>query len=780
MESSQNINLKALREYVERLTNERDLVKSRIDDIAQEAIERAMKAPNGPLSERQQRKEDIYIETTRVENLTLQQQLKELDRKIFLAKTVLEKELTFRKDVALTEDELAVVQGKVTEYENALADLKNPLVQGDDAQRDKVMKRLEKAYRDLTGESFDPAKFDEDALGAKVKHVSDKAQQKLDSLFGNVDEVEVTDDRKELEKAEKGIAEIKERQKDYSDIRKLLAGDMTKDPDLKNKITEYKKLETELTKLTDKNKELADRIAKLKEEIDKITKELAEKNKKKQQLENKNPRTPEEEKQLQALMKEISSLEGNLKGKNGELAQANGELSKVELDLNDAQANLASLANDLGDYLKLVGLIEKLGIMDGDKPFELTGDLDVATKVVGKSSRGERLATKKKELQEKATLILDKYGAEVPKKGDFAHALDERVTEIKKNYNKAHVQAGWTRSDRSRTPPEPEPVPTTPGEPTAPGETTAPGGTGGTTGTPTGGNGRPSTGGIETSGSSTGGTYRAGSFTGGPAPTTPGTVTPTPEQGDNVTRDIEAELNPAVFVPLAYEKLGDPIKGDVNLRTLVDKPGMTKVENGYVYRVVPMVPEKGTENDREYQPIREPVDYYFEDTSSKLKSGIRDMIESIREMDKDERDDVVKKLSPTQQKQMEKILKGGIFRGRNERKFIKEILKRDPKTQVDLLIAYNSSAGLPELMAQATGFLDGNPYQKPTDLIIQTEKPKGLFKRLRKDKIKPLILEKNVENLIEAYSSTEKAPTTRREEPRRDHTRTKEQDSYDR
>ncbi len=777
MESIQNINLRELREYVERLTNERDLVKSRIDDIAQEAIDRAMKTPDGPLSERQQRKEDLYIETTRVENLTLQQQLKELDRKIFLAKTVLEKELTFRKDVALTEDELAVVQGKVTEYEKALAYFKDPLVQGDDAQRDKAMKDLEKAYRDLTGESFDPAKFDEGALGAKVKYVSDKAQQKLDSLFGNVDEVEVADDRRELEKAEKGIEEIKERQKDYSDMRKLLTGDMATDLDLKKKITNYKQLESELAKLTDENKELADRIAKLKEEIDKITKELAEKNKKKQQLENKNPRTPEEEKQLQDLMKEISSLEGNLKGKNGELAQANGELSKVELDLNDAQANLASLANNLGDYLKLVGLIEKLGIMDGDKPFEFTGDINAGLKAVNKASRGEHLATKKKELQEKATLILDKYGAEVPKKGDFAHALDERVTEIKKNYNKAHVQAGWTRSDRSRTPPEPEPVPTTPGEPTEP---PTPGGTGGPTVTPTGGNGRTSTGGIETPSSSTGGTYRAGSFTGGPVPTTPGTVIPTPEQGENVTRDIEAELNPAVFVPLAYEKLGDPIKGEVNLRTLVDQPGMTKVENGYVYRVVPMVPEKGTENDREYQPIREPVDYYFEDTSSKLKSGIRDMIESIREMDKDERDDVVKKLSPTQQKQMEKILKGGIFRGRNERKFIKEILKRDPKTQVDLLIAYSSSAGLPELMAQATGFLDGNPYQKPTDLIIQTEKPKGLFKRLRKDKIKPLILEKNVENLIEAYSSTEKAPTTRREEPRRDHTRTRKQNTYDR
>ena len=774
MDNSQDINLKDLRAYVEQLEEQRDLLVAEKQDIVDKRIEEVLKDGDKTLSERKQRKRDVLLEASKQRYQSISEQLTKIERSLFIAKDALSKELTFRKDLSVSQEELREVQRKTREYEEALAYMKHPAVEGDPVEHARAMKAVQDAYKALTGEEFDSSKFDEAALKEKVRHVGEKAQHKVDEVFGNVDAGEVSRDRKELVDIENGIEETKERQSDYAKIRKLLKGDLATDPDLKNKIAEYKKVEADVAKLTKNNKELADKIALLKAEIEKLNKDLAEKNKKKQELESKNPRTPEEEKQLQALINEISSINGKLKGKNTELSNANAEFTKIEVELNDRQADLANLAMGLGDYLELSGLIDKLGIMDGDKPFEFTGDLDVATKVVNKSSRNEHLATKKKELQEKATIILDKYDVEAPKKGDFVHALDERVAEIKKNYNPAHIQAGWERPGaKKEEAPEQTTEPTT--EPTQPADSGNP--SGGPTGVPMpGGSGTgPGTG---TQGSHSpsmpngGGTYGHGSPapTGTSAPVEPVAPTQTEEQENNVAND----LTPVSEVARGFEKLGEPISGDVDLRTLVDQPGMTKVQNGFVYRVVPMVPEKGEVKDREYQPIREPVDYYFEDTSSKLKSGIKNMIEAIKEMDEDEQARAVDKLSATQKKQMEKILKGGFGSRSSEKKFIKDILKRDPKTQVDLLIAYNSSAGLPELMAEATGFLDGNPYQKPTDLIVQTEQPKGLFKRFRKEKLKPVTLENNVENLLDGYKHQGEAPGTRRDNTRRrEHSRDK-------
>ena len=775
MDNSQDINLKDLRAYVEQLEEQRDLLVAEKQDILDKRIEEVLKDGDKTLSERKQRKRDVLLEASKQRYQSISEQLTKIERSLFIAKDALSKELTFRKDLSVSQEELREVQRKTREYEEALAYMKHPAVEGNPAEHAKAMKAVQDAYKALTGEEFDSSKFDEAALKEKVRHVGEKAQHKVDEVFGNVDAGEVSRDKKELESIEKDIAEKTQRSKDYRELNQLL-GKVKKlkdNPDFVRYMEELQKVQKDLEAAEKEINDIKKQIDANNLEIQSLSEELA-----KLEAIPEGSRSKEQQERIDKIKEEIGALEVE----NLNLGDALEAATLTKTGLQEKANKLKELGAKFGfdaveyadDLTRAQQLIKGLGLQEGDKPFELTDDIDAGIKFVKSAHRSEKLTAQKREKKERAAFILDKYGVEAPKKGDFAHALDERVAEIKKNYNPAHIQAGWERPGvKKEEAPEQTTEPTT--EPTQPADSGNP--SGGPTGGPIpGGSGAgPGTGTQGSHGpsmSNGGGTYGHGSPapTGTSAPVEPVAPTQTEEQENNVAND----LTPISEVARGFEKLGEPISGDVDLRTLVDQPGMTKVQNGFVYRVVPMVPEKGEVKDREYQPIREPVDYYFEDTSSKLKSGIKNMIEAIKEMDEDEQARAVDKLSATQKKQMERILKGGFGSRSSEKKFIKDILKRDPKTQVDLLIAYNSSAGLPELMAEATGFLDGNPYQKPTDLIVQTEQPKGLFKRFRKEKLKPVTLENNVENLLDGYKHQGEAPGTRRDNTRRrEHSRDK-------
>ncbi len=550
---------------------------------------------------------------------------------------------------------------------------------------------LVKKYQELTGADNLPrdkeGKSDFEAALAQLKHLGDKIQIELDAVYGNVDARMLDKDKRELSSIEEGLAENKQRTKDYRELKQLLAK-LKADPDFAKKIGDYKKAEADLEKanadLAQKQGEVDKINAQIKQnqaEIDKLQKELKE-----LQAMNPDKMTKEQKDRLAALPGEIGALQGKNAKLNRDLTKAQSDLTKAQEAVSDRQADLAALAVGMQDIADSMRLIKELGLKDGETPFELTDDIDTAIKFVNSAHRAEHLTAQKREMQERATMILDKYGIEADtKKGNFVESLDARVNDILKNYNPAHIQPGFDDRVRDEEIDEPE-VPGEGDTPPGPGEPPRSSGVpGGAPGTRT---------------SSVGGGFGAGPMFGGGggsgAPAAPGTsgtpVTPPAPggSGENAPASPEHEDGNEFHNLLARGEIVERFDGDVDYKTLVDEPGRTKIEDGFVYRVADIGPDGSDPDQREYAQIREPIDWYAKDTTKKIGKALTNLIASLRDMDEDQLKAIWSTLGSNSLDVnliREAVEKGAIVRAVDHHKLMTRVEDIDPKSQIEMLVA---------------------------------------------------------------------------------------------
>lgn len=570
---------------------------------------------------------------------------------------------------------------------------------------------LVKKYQELTGADNLPrdeeGKSDFEAALAQLKHLGDKIQIELDAVYGNVDARMLNKDKRELEAIEKGIAEKTQRGKKYRELKNKLK-DLEADPDFAKKLQDYKNALKELndkkaakeaaqTKVNDLQGKIRANEAKL----ERLKKELAD-------LKAIDPKklTKEQADRLKALPGEISGLEKYIgKLKTVELVAAEAELSNAQKDVEKAQTDFDAIAgkDEMKDIVSAMGLIEELGITAGDKPLELTDDIESVKRAVNKAHKDEHLTAQKREMQDRAKMILDKYGIEADtKKGNFVESLDARVNDILKNYNPAHIQPGFDDRVRDEEIDEPE-VPGVGDTPPGPGEPPrSSGAPGGAPGTRT---------------SSVGGGFGAGPMFGGGggsgAPVAPGTsgtpVTPPAPggSGENAPAAPEHEDGNEFHNLLARGEIVERFDGDVDFRTLVDEQGRTKIEDGFVYRVADIGPDGSDPDKREYAQIREPIDWYAKDTTKKIGRALTNLIASLRDMDEDQLKAIwstVGSGSLDVNLIREAVEKGAIVRAMDHHELMKRVKDIGPKAQIEMLVALTAfSEEDPTRALQAVG-----------------------------------------------------------------------------
>ncbi len=562
---------------------------------------------------------------------------------------------------------------------------------------------LLRKYQELTGADNIPrdeaGKSDFEAALAQLKHLGDKIQIELDAVYGNVDARMLNKDKRELEAIEKGIAEKTQRGKNYRALKNKLK-DLEADSDFAKKLDDYKNALKELndkkaakdaaqTKVNDLQGKIRANEAKL----ERLKKELAD-------LKAIDPKdlTKEQADRLKALPGEISGLEKYIgKLKSVELVAAEAELSKAQKDVEKAQTDFDTIAgkDEMKDIVSVMGLIEELGITAGDKPLELTDDIESVKKAVNSAHRGEHLTAQKREMQERATMILDKYGVEADtRKGNFVESLDTRVSDILKNYNPAHIQPGFDDRARDEEIDEPEvpgegDTPPGPGEP--PRSSGAPGGAPGTRTSSVGG------------GFGGGPMFGSGGGSGAPgAPLTP----PTPAGTDEMPQPEHEDGNEFHNL-LARGEIVERFDGDVDYKTLVDEPGRTKIEDGFVYRVADIGPDGSDPDQREYAQIREPIDWYAKDTTKKIGKALTNLIASLRDMDEDQLKAIWSTLGSNSLDVnliREAVEKGAIVRAMDHHELMKRVKDIGPKAQIEMLVALTAfSEEDPTRALQAVG-----------------------------------------------------------------------------
>lgn len=698
-----------------------------------------------------------------------------INNAILLVQDAILQEKTFRsnRDTVLRKrEEFERVKGDV---ERLIAEVQTgPVAHDQDA-----FNELLRQYEVLTGSADlprdDEGKTDFSAALTQIQHLDTKLQIELDAVYGNVDAKMLGEDKKELESIENGLAENKQRTKDYRELKQAL-NRLKADPDFTKKIGDYKKAEADLENAKkdlqakqDKVDQIDKQIKANQQEIDKLQKEL-------QELQAMDPAkmTKEQKDRLAALPGEISALQGKNAKLNKDLAKAQGDLTKAQDAVNDRQADLANLAVGMQDIAEAMKLIKELGLKDGEHPFELTDDIDAALKFVNSAHRAEHLTAQKREMQERAAVILDKYGVEAdPKKGKFVESLDARVEDIVKNYNPAHIQPGFDDRVRGGEHDEPE----------APGEENTPPGTE----EPPITSGGPGGGAPVTRTSSVGGGFGAGPmFTSGGASgvhTAPGTSQTSQTPPEQSGRDEETQPAPtqengnAFHNALVRGEIVERFDGDVDFQALLAEPGRAKIEKGYVYRIADIGPDGTDPDKREYAQVREPIDWYMQDTTKKLGRALTDLIAKLREVDEKELEQLWKDLGITSldtNRLRIAVTSGSIRRAKNHHELMGELEGIDPKAQVEMLIALTTlTEEDPKRAAGCLMKMHGNPYPYKSDLIVTTEKT-GLFGRKQKPKV--VEMPSGAEDLLEGYKANQRGEGAqrgpqerqRRREPKRD------------
>lgn len=687
-----------------------------------------------------------------------------INNAILLVQDAIEQEKTFRTDrddVLRRRDEFERVKADVTRL---ISEVQTGPVQYDQAAFDELLRQYEK----LTGSDDLPrdkdGHADYAAALAQIQHLDTKLQVELDAVYGNVDARMLNKDKKELESIEKGIAEKTQRGKNYRELKQTLAK-LKADPNFATKFADYKKAEADLEKAKQElaaKQEKVDQIDKQikanQAEIDKLQKELKD-------LQAMDPAkmTKEQKDRLAALPGEISALEGKNTKLNGDLTKANSELTKAQDAVNDRQADFAAIAVGMQDLVDSLRLIKELGLQDGDKPFELTDDIDAAMKFVGSAHRSEHLTAQKRELQERATMILDKYGVEADtRKGKFVESLDARVEDILKNYNPAHIQPGFDDRMSGRDEEEhDEPAPAAPGEDDGPapaGSNSNPAGAPGTRSSSVGGGfgGGPTFGGGFGGGPTGGAPGGTGTP---PAPTTP----PTPEKDGAEEHAPDHEDGNDYHNALARGEIVEKFDGDLDFQALLAEPGRTKIEKGYVYRIADIGPDGSDPDKREYAQVREPIDWYMQDTTKKLGRALTGLIAQLRELDDAELDKLWKDLGITSldtNRLRIAVTSGPLRRAKNHHELMGELEGIDPKAQVEMLVALTTlSEEDPKRAAECLMKMHGNPYPYKSDLIVTTEKA-GLFGRKQKPKV--VEMPSGAEDLLEGYKANQRGEGARR------------------
>lgn len=690
-----------------------------------------------------------------------------INNAILLVQDAILQEKTFRTnrdDVLRRKDEFERVKGDV---ERLISEVQIGPVQYDQAAFDELLRQ----YEELTGSNDLPrdkeGKADYAAALAQIQHLETKLQVELDAVYGNVDARMLNKDKKELESIEKGLAENKQRTKNYRELKQTLAK-LKADPDFAKKLNDYKKAEADLEKanadLAKKQGEVDEINAQIKQnqaEIDKLQKELKE-------LQAMDPAkmTKEQKDRLAALPGEIGALQGKNAKLNSDLTKAQSDLTKAQDAVSDRQADFAAVAAGMKDIVDSMRLIQELGLKDGEQPFELTDDIDATIKFVNSAHKAEHLTAQKKEMQERATMILDKYGIEADtRKGKFVESLDARVEDILKNYNPAHIQPGFDSRVREEEIDEPE----------APGEENTPPGPG----EPPSQNGAP--GGTRTTsvggGFSGGHTFGNGGGTGVPAGpgTAPSSTTPPGQPGRvEETQPAPTQEDGNEFHNLlARGEIVERFDGDVDFQALLAEPGRARIENGYVYRVADIGPDGTDPDKREYAQVREPIDWYMEDTTKKLGRALTDLITKLRDVDEAELKQLWQDLGVTSldtNRLRIAVTSGPLRRAKNHHELMGELEGIDPKAQVEMLIALTTlTEEDPKRAAGCLMKMHGNPYPYKSDLIVTTEKT-GLFGRKQKPKV--VEMPSGAEDLLEGYKATQRGEGTQRgpqeRQPRRD------------
>ncbi len=637
-------------------------------------------------------------------------------------------------------DGLIAFRNAKLNWEDLIKYLDEPAVVDVPDAYDDLMKQLKEQYKLMTGKDLPvnpkTGNIDMDAAKDNVEHISEKREFELDALYGNVDQDSLEYDMNMLKMDGEEYSRLEERQEDYANGRKMLndlKGMSRSDiAEVKKKVEELQKAKAILKKLEAELNDILAKIAEIDEKIVQKENEVAE-------LEAINPRTKEQEEKLNALKKEMGTLKS-------EKAKYEPQRVAKEAAVDAARAKVASLEFAPGSpeakYQTVAGLFTKLGVMDGDKSYKLTENLDEAAKKLNKASRAEKITSKKKEIKERSYSILDKYGVAMTtlprgyNSEKLMEALENRVKEVKHNYNPAHIQPGYEDNTKKKEA-EKEELNSHTEEGNEKGGAN-PGGSRGTETSRTGTFAGPTSSERNVAPGGNGSNLGVN-----------GTDETTRTSATGEVVDSEKIKEERAKRQWPYGEIVEEFDGSVDFKALCAEPGRCKIENGYVYRVADIGP--ADEGDgRVYGQVKEKVEWYLENTDRKIKYEINQFVDNLKEMKPAERRAIMDKLPKSQRTLVSRMVNLGIgMRLISGRQLMNELKKEDMQTKVSLLAAYKAANGNPEMIAEATARLRGNPYEHKSDLIITQTKEGSLFRKSKYEVVKTAEQESD---LVRKYS----------------------------
>lgn len=634
----------------------------------------------GPAEE--QRLEAIGIRLSEIETKTTP-----VRREAIRARKLVKDTIEARKDKDQLRDEILAMDRKIEAFRDLVATANDPAIMEDPVEHKKVIDELRASFNDIMGKRAllprSGKEVDLDAAMARIDEIVEAQQIKLDAVYGNVDEGKLRRDRPMLEKAEKQVKEVDARREKFDEVDakydELLASGVSVDDikayeevlaDYKEAVAKVESIKRELDALDAKIKAIDAKISKLKVEIEALNK--------------KNPRAKEEDKKLAALNKEMDGLKKTRAGLIKDKENKKKELKDATIEVDAVTTSLQNFG-EMGTYNELKTLVAALGIKD----FKIEDDLED-----GKASiEAARTADdeKRAEAVKVAREVLKKYGMRFSTKDtDYTKRLNDHVENVRSKPKLLGVQPEYAKRIKDER-----------------AEEQAENLGGGPSGTVN----PVSRGGVGFGSYGGGGVSNPGGPAGNP---TPGTGAPTPGAANPEQKKYARDLKRGskMLIEGHDVEVVDLFDSSVELADLVKQSGRTKIEGDKVYRMVNMGPDPDDPKVDSYAYIKEDINQYCVNTSAKLTKEVDRMIDSMKRMSKEDRDALIDTFSGDQKTQIEKIVKGKMpwTRGLNRRALLKSIKSQDKQTQLELLVAYRSTAGVPELMAQATQNLKGNIY----------------------------------------------------------------------